>query len=385
MRTVPLPANPRLTFVPVTGVSARLRWFATTTVTSLPRTTRSTDSTFRTGFSGRLVGTGSTETSAALSNADAGGADRSRTGPSQERQDREGTVMTTTVTKGTNRPGATARRNRHAQTTPLPPRPGQVEAARAEVPEPIDSRTHAADLRTRAEALGIRLPKSATKARIIEALQAADAQAEQDRPAQPSEAHGDATERDPKGYAKAEKFQAVVATYGWSGEILARPGAEIEVIVRRGDEVIAITWIAGVFNYEASAYVVGDRSVRPRNVSAARGFAARAPEAAVAELTRVVANRAWKRKVDQPVRTGKLPFDPERATDDEVLEAVRGRTVTWFNRISTQTEAGHVSPNGRWTEIREVNGERVLQFCGPVGGFRTCRVASILSVGRRKA
>lgn len=89
-------------------------------------------------------------------------------------------------------------------------------------------------------------------------------------------------------------------------------------------------------------------------------------------------------KVDKLARV-KLTFDPYKATDTELLDAVRGRKVTWVNHWANEPESANVPVNGKHTKIEnskseETLGERILSFCDPVVGYRALFVGAIIKV-----
>lgn len=250
--------------------------------------------------------------------------------------------MTTVANKHGLRKAANDRRNRHAQRTPLPPRPGQVEEAREAIAEAKE-----------------------------------------------------ATATGGKSQSKAEAFRAEVEKHGWSATVAPSQSGEpdhIEVEAKRGNEFIHIEWVGGVYQPGAT-YTIADRTIRLRNASACKQYAARSPEVAEEELSRVVNNKSFRRKPtpEGEIKRQRLPFDPELATDLEIIEAVRGRAIRWHNRYRETQETAMVGSPGnagrgqrgiRHVHITTYDGQRILNFLCPATGFRSCLVTAITAVGK---
>lgn len=335
--------------------------------------------------------------------------------------------MTTTVRKGAGRPAANQRRNRHAQTTPLPTSEAKATAKAAIDPaaqEPAEARTEygrmtVPELRARLDTLtGGQAAKRLTKGQLLnyileaerKAANAADiaaSQAEQDAIAQsedaPSGAYVPAVSATPtapesmcdgaggepleaKGAGKATKFSKEIAPAGWdiavdSGE--THEPARVRAVAKRGAEVLTVVWDGGVYNYEQSGHVIEDRTTKLRNVSHARQVAARTPDVAQAELARVGANKAWRpREAKTTTPKGKLPFNPAETPDADVIAAILGKHVVWVNRIANTEESGVASKSDRQWKITGEGADRVIQFTTE-NGFRAARLDKILRVSAR--
>jgi hypothetical protein len=253
-----------------------------------------------------------------------------------------------TVKKGANRATAAARTNRHAQRTPLPPRPGDVAAAR----EVIDS-------------------LSGLQAEIVEAtLSAVEAS-------------------DPRSHSKAQAFAERAVAAKWEASTALRPDG-VELTLRRGPETIVQLWKNGVWQYAESIYAHGDRVTKPRNASGALKLLGRSPEDAATDAAKVASNKSFRkaepRDLAKTLETAQasLPFAPHDA-DEIVLAALAGHSLSWFNRLSRKEEEGIVAP-GRHLRLIELDGgERVLMFCCPRTGFRSCLLSQILAVGGKYA
>lgn len=260
---------------------------------------------------------------------------------------------TTTVKRGAGRASHAERTNRHAQRTPLPPKPGQVEAARAAQDE---------------------LQAAKSMERLVGHREAASP-------------NGDGT--DDRSKAKGAAFAAKAVAAGWE-VAKAIVGGTAEVTATRGPETIVIAWKDGVFQYPSSFYGYGDRNTKPRNASGAEKLLHRTPEDAAREASKVASNRHFRKAEPQDLTVQiesarkALPFDPELATDEEISGILAGQALVWYNRLSRGQESAIVGRSGiRITQLPD--GQRVITFCCPATGYRSCLVTAILKVGRGRA
>lgn len=246
-------------------------------------------------------------------------------------------MATTTANKHGLRAAATERRNRHAQRTPLPPKPGVVEEAREAIEE--------------------------AQAALVDAAQSDD------------RSHN-------KAHAFAEKARAAK----WDVALDASAHG-VELTATRGAETLVQAWSGGVWQYPASFYAFGDRTTKPRNASGASKLLVRTPEDASAEAGKVAANKHFRKaepkdievKLEEAQR--QLPFDPGSAPDEIILATLTGQAVVWYNRLSRGQESAIVGRKGPRLSVAP-DGERIVTFCCPATGYRSCRVSAILRVGR---
>lgn len=246
-------------------------------------------------------------------------------------------MATTTANKHGLRAAATERRNRHAQRTPLPPKPGVVEEAREAIEE--------------AQALLV-----------------------------------DAAQSDDRSHSKAQAFAEKAAAAKWDVSLDASAHG-VELTATRGAETIVQAWSDGVWQYPASFYAHGDRNTKPRNASGAAKLLLRSPEDAAAEAGKVASNRHFRKsepkditvKLEEAKRH--LPFDPATAPDEIILATLTGQAVVWYNRLSRGQESAIVGRKGVRLTVAP-DGERIATFCCPATGYRSCRVSAILRVGR---
>jgi hypothetical protein len=243
-----------------------------------------------------------------------------------------------------------------------------------------------------AAAYGLVLPSKMARAKMIEKIldagktrpvrKTAPAARRNSPPAKKAIPADEAAER---GRRKAKKLSAAFSE--WKAEISTSNNlAEITLI--RGDETVQIQWDGGVFVYESANYVHGDRVVKIRNVSHAKQLMARSSEQAQEDSERAVENRNRVRSNPPKREAGRLPrrrlrFDPESMSDEEIVDALLGKGVTWLNRITGTTEVAYVGRDPKRILISELDDERVIHWCCPVTGFRSMRLAALLRVSAK--
>lgn len=349
-----------------------------------------------------------------------------------------GTDMNT-VKRGAGRPAATATRNRHAQRTPLPPKPGSPGAeaiAEAKIPQRAKQRENfenaleadrkgygamtVADLRKVAKSLGVvgysLMAKGALLTAILEAERASDAKVlaeyqehagKIDAMTDDEEADDETTPVEPnkidqsrqadlakmaeaapqtKSWQKALAFRGSVAALGWSTSCDFAPDGEpediVEVMAQREDEHLWISWTGGAMTLQPMpSYTISDRTIKLKNASACLKYAARDPKAAHDELGKVVSNKAFRRKAETP-KKARIPFDIGLATDEEVIAALAGHSVDWYNSISGAMESGVLGRDAHRIKIQALDGgDRIVKFCCYATGFRAFRLSALTRVG----
>lgn len=236
--------------------------------------------------------------------------------------------MTTNVNKFGLRKAASERTNRHAQRTALPPRPERIADAKQTISD---------------------------AGAIVESLA--------------------------RSQSKAKSLAEIVQAAGWSAAIQVEDDRVTLVATRGEAESIHQAWVNGVWQYEASTYSFADRTTKPRNASGARKLLARSIEDAAAEMSKVAANKSFRKREPADRVPARLPFDPALASDIEILNALSGKAVQWYNRLSRGSESAIAGPADR-LRLTEYEGERIVHLCCPVTGFRSFRVSAIEKIGR---
>jgi hypothetical protein len=313
--------------------------------------------------------------------------------------------MTTTVKRGAGRPAASERATRHAQRTPLPPKQRTVEDAREAIAEATADSCPKENCQRLSGHPGRHGKRTQSEQRLLDATPAASAEEtaaaylprmgdSESATVEPNKIEtqtqtGLQTEPqnpgDSKSWAKAMAFRAEVAKLGWTATVgHPQDGAEIdlvEVLASRGEEHLYISWLAGGLQHPVT-YTIETRTIKMRNASQAKKYAARSEAVASAELGKVASNRAFKPRATEPKRS-RLPFDPATAGDAEVITSLLGKSVAWHNSISQQSESGTVGRDASRIQIREMNGgERTIEFCCAAGGgFRAFHLSALTRVG----
>ena len=214
----------------------------------------------------------------------------------------------------------------------------------------------------------------------------------------------------PVATGKASQFAADAEESGWSVEYFNRPSeSREEVVAKTGGKtdkaMLILIWDKNRYNYDESRYEIDGHTRTVRNASEARRILSGELKPQPGKAT----NRQFVRKKAKPdneVKTKQpapepfkskpkpptiLPFDPETASDKEILDAVRGKKITWKNRLSGNFEVARVLSFPKQNHLRiEINSrsERCLTFAEadlsdprvPEGGFRAIRIKSIVSV-----
>lgn len=263
--------------------------------------------------------------------------------------------MTTNASKYGLRAAAKERSNKHAQRTPLPPRPGQVEAAK-EAHELLPDLVNVVGYRTAAEEKAASSNAPTTEGRSL---------------------------------GKAKAFAEKACTAGWAVAYEEQGDDAVELTATRGIETIIQSWSGGVWSYPTSFYAHGERNTKPRNASGAAKLLLRSESDAAADASKVASNKHFRKAEPKDIEVRleeaqrRLPFELEDA--DEIITGIlAGQALSWWNSLSRGTESAMVSRKGaRITRTPE--GKRIVTFCCPVTGYRSCYVEAILKVGKGRS
>lgn len=335
--------------------------------------------------------------------------------------------MTNTASKHGLRAAAEERRNKHAQRTPLPARPGEVQEARdlgVGAPEPKRyGEMTVVQLKAEAKALGLVTYTLRTKGALLTAILAKiqepaeavehvdakiDAQMAQETAAsEPAEAlvtepaprsaearlHRQTAEVQEelltsKSGRKANAFADKAEALGWKTQLSDSQTMQDIVAcyaTRGAGEAITIEWEDGVFNNQTCFHTTpGGRALKLRNASHALKRMGLQPVEVAREDTKVgihtTTRSARRTAVSATDSAPHAPYFAEDVSDAEVLASVDGKTITWVNAISGALDSDRVSGNARdQVKILPSNSGRVINFLG-AAGFRTVRVSSIVSL-----
>ena len=325
--------------------------------------------------------------------------------------------MVNTPNKHGLRAAAEQRTARHAQRTLLSPRPRPRAVEDAN--ELARCRQMAtADLRAIAFKLGIEGYRSMSKGKLLDAILAHEsarpvvqqsvATKERRAQAKADDTMSSGMDRvtngvecafqmkagapkdvDPRGGAKAASLYDKIASFGWmqntSGDVNVA-----NIVFTRGTEVVQITWIKGVFQYEGASYCIGDRITKIRNASHAAKLMARPTEEAESEVKRIAENKKPRERKEgdgseeRQFLSKKLSFDTEQISDKDLVNLLLGKGVRWRNAISDGVESAYVGRSSEQVRvIRMLDGDRVFQFCCPATGFRAFRLSALLRVSAK--
>lgn len=210
---------------------------------------------------------------------------------------------------------------------------------------------------------------------------------------------------------KAEAFAEEASALGWETEI-ARNGSKATVTASLDEKVLSISWKGGACLNEVFLEIDGHQK-KLRNAAAARrklieeagedeghkGYdrpvREEKPKQSVQKKSKAANGVEVKTKPVPFKSTRKprtiLPFDPDTASDVEILQAVVGKRITWKNSISGAYDDARVMarPNQKHLRIDfNRKQERCITFAEADadrhheagGGFRSVRVKSIVSV-----
>ena len=207
---------------------------------------------------------------------------------------------------------------------------------------------------------------------------------------------------------KADAFCDEASALGWKTEVI-RDGEKVTAEATLDDKLISISWRGSACLNETYIETDGHRK-KLRNAGAARRKLAEEGSAETSSKSERISRPVKQQKPKKaaakaakekppPVEPFKskpkpktiLPFDPKTASDEEILEAVRGKKIVWKNRLSGKFETTRVLAFPKQNHLRiEINGsnERCLTFAEadlsdprvPEGGFRSIRISAITSV-----
>lgn len=236
--------------------------------------------------------------------------------------------MVNVVKKGTNRPAAKAKSAKAAQRTPLP----------AKAPKAGDDPT------------ALSMP-------MVEAV----------------------------GGAKALELAETARSLGWEPEVTGLDANTVQFRATRGIEAVEVRWLNGRCMV-GSTYQCGSRTVKIKNASAAKTQMSVPEDEAVKHSNAVVTRSAIRsRHSDDDDGTPKripLPFNAETSTDEEVIAAVIGKTITWRNNVTKELDSAQVMDRVPQKQLRIdiKHNRRILTFCAERGPFRSVYLDKILSV-----
>lgn len=343
--------------------------------------------------------------------------------------------MTTNVPKGAGRAAHTAKTNKHAQRTPLPPKGATRGVSKKESAEAIAEVVEESKMlkaRSRGRKVASKAPTStapaaepvpaspaprkrkaaATHSEGVSSLQSllpsvgGKAKKAPRATSKPTKASPDPVtpeSREKPGAAKegaflvpsgskAQQLLGFALGVGWECEL--EPGvmgSEIVVAVR-DPETVRVTFRDNKLDLaEMPTHEYAGRMVKLRNVSAAKKVMETSPEDA-SKAQPLSSPRRERKERDRDEDTGRvvvsrrLPWESdEEPTNEQVLEFVRGRKLVWRNGLTGTYDEAHVKPSPvgeqRFlTIVIAPNGKRVLNFTSVEGGFRSVYVENLVQI-----
>lgn len=280
--------------------------------------------------------------------------------------------MTTTVKRGAGRASYNEKTNKAAQRTPLPPKGGSV-------PTGVGKGSTAAILKDE-------LAKRPARVRKSPAVVAAKPAEQKPAPVRTTKkVAAPSVELAPKAAALADHAREA----GWAVEIVRDDLGRTVITASRGVEIVR-TWFGLNGSMDLTdfpSYYRGGLDgvrVKLRNVSAAKR---QMSAAEVDRPVKAVITNAHHRTADDEIPRKRLPFDPETATDEEVLEACNGARIQWRNSLTKLVETAFCVPNAKQIKVTDNRdpigpGARLLHFVAVEGGFRVVRLDRLLTVMR---
>lgn len=182
---------------------------------------------------------------------------------------------------------------------------------------------------------------------------------------------------------KAQAFIDYAQAESWAVEVQV-DGDYQRITASSNGEAVTVTMIDNrMAAEEPPTYIVGNRVVKLRNVSAAKKQIGNAVE------DRPVKEATQRRH--QPVRddaevAARLPFDITKSSDQAILDMMAGKKVVWINRTTAEAQEERVPTNSRTLRIDPHNSKtgpenRVVTFIGATG-YTSLRLCNIVRISR---
>lgn len=205
-----------------------------------------------------------------------------------------------------------------------------------------------------------------------------------------------------KAQAKAAAFALSIKDLGWRTEfevneqdvhpLTEEPIASVTAVAKRGTrtdvEEMRITWwgAACIGGENRITWTYKDRTVAVRNANACRQRAAVPHETLVEESMRVAtrkvtaqgkANRKGGRS------TPNLPFDPATVTEEELVDRLVGRAITWHNALADKQETVQIKPKSKITvkPLKSKPGERTVTVFTKDGKTKSFHLSKLVRIG----
>ena len=309
--------------------------------------------------------------------------------------------MTTIVRKGAGRPAHAARTRKHAQRTPLPPKGAELKPTTSDViAEEHATRKRAAAAETPAKKTTTK--KTATAARKSTAKKAATPEPAKKAPAAKKATAKKAAAPKPvekpadplleKSMRKAEADAAVAREAGWDVTVVQAngPSKVLVVATKRIEEesvteTVTVTYNGGFLDHaERPLFTVrpdaGEmRKVLLKNSSEFRRQVSESDdERPISRMVKRPGRPAGVRKASAEEEQESSRVDYSKMSDEDVIEALRGKKITWRNsakNIVMEAQISHRPAAKIFITVHE--GKRILNFNEVDGPFRSVYVQKI--------
>lgn len=280
-------------------------------------------------------------------------------------------MSTATVSKAGLRANAETKRTKAAQRTPLPPK-ASVAPAQEVVEEAKRAPRKPAPAKKAEES-----PARGTKAHREEQIEAGMERKRQRRKVEDEAPAKTEAAKPTKASGYAEEFKKL----GWNSDIVTTD-ALVELIAKRDGEAIYLSWMREAHVSGTSTYTYADRTTKVRNPAEAMRIAARKPDEAKQNQAKVASNLQFRRKATGPTIRS-IPFLAATATDQEIIDAIEARKISWHNQYRVESETATVGRSKAITITDHQNGHRIVSFVDPEFGFRAFRLDHLENVGRK--
>lgn len=182
------------------------------------------------------------------------------------------------------------------------------------------------------------------------------------------------------GNPKADAFMDEAEQAGWDVEFTVDPYDEEHlrgyavVTAKRAAEVLDLSWSP-------------TRLIEAHYLSGLSGEVAKKLSSVAGAITRLNSPPPARRKTSSTVKRDvpiqrilkvKIPFDIEQAYDDEIISAVKGRKLVWWNTIGEYYDEARVGLKSLRIETGTA-GRAILTFCSPEG-FRSVALENLVQV-----
>lgn len=203
----------------------------------------------------------------------------------------------------------------------------------------------------------------------------------------------EAEDGESSGNQKADAFMDEAEAAGWDVEFIVDPDGDEElrgyVVVKarreyidlatglRNDQVLELSWSpTRLIEAHHFSGLTGDIAKKLSSVAGAiELLTASVPRSKPASARRVEREQPVKR-----VLKVSLPFDIEEAYDDEIISAVRGKKLIWWNDTAEDYDSATVIGKNHIKIETGTGGRAILTFCSFETGYRSVALETLVQV-----